>query len=363
MTSGQEQTPANAARQAVDWFVTHDAGALDARESAALVAWYKASPTNVKEFLGVAAIAREVCAASDPEHSVEALVARAQADRDGQVQPLWPRLLAAAGELPVRRWRISAVTIAALALASVALLLVWNLRLVPSVPARAESTALRFATRHGEQQIHRLADNSIIYLNTGTSATVQYTRTQRLVMLAAGQAAFEVSPDAGRPFHVIAGPAEATALGTKFEVRLTNDAAVVTVVEGRVAVEPVPMVSGQSPAPNQRSRLRFIEVGADQQVTVHPDEWPVTPAPVDARGATAWLHRQIAFNHEPLERVAAEFNRYASKPIEILTPKLKTLEVTGTFTTENSDEFLAFLRSLKGVRVEETATRIRVSQK
>jgi transmembrane sensor len=69
---------------------------------------------------------------------------------------------------------------------------------------------------------------------------------------------------------------------------------------------------------------------------------------------------QIAFDHEPLEKVAAEFNRYSPKPIEIATPGLQKLEIRGVFTTDDPDAFIAFLRSLKGVRVEVTETRIRV---
>ena len=82
---------------------------------------------------------------------------------------------------------------------------------------------------------------------------------------------------------------------------------------------------------------------------------------VDAQRTTAWLHRQIVFDHEPLERVAAEFNRYTQKPIEIATPALRNLQISGVFATDDTEAFIAFLRSLKGVRVEVTATRIRVS--
>ena len=77
---------------------------------------------------------------------------------------------------------------------------------------------------------------------------------------------------------------------------------------------------------------------------------------------TAWLRGEIMFENEPLERVAAEFNRYAPKPIEIATPALRSLQISGVFATDDTDAFIAFLRSLKGVRVEITATRIRVSQ-
>ena len=91
-------------------------------------------------------------------------------------------------------------------------------------------------------------------------------------------------------------------------------------------------------------------------------EWPATPVAVDAQSTTAWLRREIVFDHEPLERVAAEYNRYTAKPIEIATPALRNLQISGVFATDDTEAFIAFLRSLKGVRVEVTATQIRVSR-
>jgi ferric-dicitrate binding protein FerR (iron transport regulator) len=120
MISKEEQMRAAVAEQAVDWFLEHDERPLDTRESAALMGWYKASPINVEEFLGVAAIAHDLREAGpDSEHSVEALVAHARAaDDDGRVQPLWPRAFADVSDLRVRRWQTSAVAIAALGLVS-----------------------------------------------------------------------------------------------------------------------------------------------------------------------------------------------------------------------------------------------------
>jgi transmembrane sensor len=60
--------------------------------------------------------------------------------------------------------------------------------------------------------------------------------------------------------------------------------------------------------------------------------------------------------------VASEFNRYAPTPFEITTPALRALEISGVFATDDPQAFIAFLRSLDGVRVEVTATRIRVMQ-
>ena len=248
-----------------------------------------------------------------------------------------------------------------MALASLALFW-WNFRPVTREAAPA-AAALHFETRHGEQQTHRLADNSVLHLNTDTAVTVRYSPTQRFVVLISGEADFEVAHDPHRAFRVLAGPAEVVDLGTRFDVRRNADATVVTVVEGRVAVAPSHMPGKGGAGSSQSHPPRRVQLSANQQVSVAEGQWPATAITVDAQRATAWLHRQISFDHEPLERVAAEFNRYAPKPIEITAPALRTLEVSGVFSTDDPEEFLAFLRSLEGVRVEVTATRIRVSQK
>ena len=77
-----------------------------------------------------------------------------------------------------------------------------------------------------------------------------------------------------------------TVIGTKFDVRLQQKSTVVTVVQGRVAVGPPPLVQ----------------------------------------------------------------------------PALRALEISGVFATDDTEAFIAFLRSLDGVHVEVTATRIRVTQ-
>ena len=65
-----------------------------------------------------------------------------------------------------------------------------------------------------------LADNSVLHLNTDSSVTVRYSKTERLVTLTSGEAVFEVAHESGRAFRVLAGGAEVVALGTKFDVRL-----------------------------------------------------------------------------------------------------------------------------------------------
>jgi len=222
---------------------------------------------------------------------------------------------------------------------------------------------LHFATRHGELETERLADDSVLNLNTDSAVTVRFSRKERVVELTAGEAELEVTHDSERSLRVLAGPAEIVDLGTRFDVRLERDSTLVTVVEGRVDVGLRPTSARRGgPAVRDRAGFQTVELGANQQVTIAEGGWPATPLAVDAQRSTAWLHRQISFDHEPLGRVAREFNRYSAKPIEITTPALRNLEISGVFATDDIDAFIAFLRSLKGVQVEVTATRIRVSQ-
>ena len=360
MISNEEQVRAAIAEQAADWLVANDEG-LDARESAALAAWLKVSPVHVEEFLRVSMIARDLREArTDPEYSLETVLAQAQSDDDTPVRPLWPRVVAPVSGMSSRRWLTAAVAMAAVVGLSLGLPSLWRVRPVAPLPFGVGTTALHLETGHGEQLSRRLEDNSVVHLNTDSAVTIRFSKTQRLVTLTSGQAEFEVAHDPARAFRVFTGSAEVVAIGTQFDVRLEEDSTVVTVIEGRVAVGPSPMLEKRGTNPNDAPR--YVHVGADQQIRVTEAEWPATPISVDAQHTTAWLHREIVFDHEPLERVAAEFNRYAPKPIEIATPALQNLQISGAFATDDTDAFIAFLRTLKGVRVEVTATRIRVSQ-
>jgi len=360
MSATSERVRELITQEAADWFIANRAG-LTANESHTFEAWLKTSPVHVEEYLALSVIARDLReACADPHTSIDALIARARTAEDTAPKPLWQRVTSRLIGKSSDRWQNAAVAMAGIAALSLGLLALWKLPSLGHVSAPAAITALHFETRHGEQQTRRLADNSLLHLNTDSALTVRYTDKERVIELTSGEVAFEVVHLPDRPFRVFAGPAEIVDVGTNFDVRLQHESTVVTVVEGRVAVGQSSEAAGTNS--NQGNPPRFVQLSADQQVLVAQSEWPPKPVSVDARRTTAWLHRQIMFEREPLDRVAAEFNRYAPKPIEITTPALRTLEISGVFATDDSEAFIAFLRSLEGVRVQVTPTRILVSQ-
>lgn len=345
------------AEQAINWFVANRAG-LSAGEQKDFVAWLNASPIHVEEYLGLAGMAndlRDACATLAP--SIDSLVAHASGAPE-PIRRLWPRPTSSSDALS-SRWHRPTAGLAAAAMLSLVLFAWWDLRVAPRIPTPEAAVTLHFETRHGEQQTRRLADNSVLHLNTDSAVDISFSKSERIVMLTAGEADFEVIHDPKRPFRVFAGPAEMVDIGTQFDVRLEHGTTVVTVLEGRVAVGPSSMPHAGADS-SRELLVRFVELAANQQIRVAQGEWPAEPVAVDARHTASWLRRQISFDHEPLGRVAAEFNRYSTKPIEIDTPGLRDLQISGVFATDDIDGFVAFLRSLEGVHVEVTADRIRV---
>jgi len=338
------------AEAAAEWFIENRAG-LDPDQRSLFIAWLKASPVHVEEYLAVSALAQDMPAAcARGAESLDELVASARLDEHSTVRALRPYTGAAGRTVSPRRWQPLAVaaSISALGVGLLTLGHYWQ----PSHPSVAgDSTAWHVQTGHGQQRTYRLGDNSVIHLNTDTAVAIRLDSRERLVVLEAGEAAFEVNHDAARPFRVSAGSAQVVDLGTQFDVRLEPADTLVTVTEGRVNVE---LTSS-----NKRPTL---ELEAGQQVRVGDGDWPARPVLVDAQQTTAWLRHQIKFDNEPLARVTSEFNRYAPTPFEIVTPALQNMKISGVFATDDTKTFIAFLRTLPGIQVEVTPTRIRVSQ-
>src|ERR1700733_13419413 len=110
MNFDDERIRAAIAEQAGEWFVANEEGPMDARDSAALAAWLMTSPVHIGEFLGVSVVARDLKdARTNPEYSLEAILARASAEEGRPVQRLWPRVIEAVRETPSGRWFPAAV--------------------------------------------------------------------------------------------------------------------------------------------------------------------------------------------------------------------------------------------------------------
>jgi ferric-dicitrate binding protein FerR (iron transport regulator) len=101
------------AEQAGEWFVANEEGLMDTGDLAALAAWLRISTVHIEEFLGVSVVARDLKkACTDPEYSLEAILARASAEDGPPAQTIRPRVIEVVRESFSRRWFPVAAVIA-----------------------------------------------------------------------------------------------------------------------------------------------------------------------------------------------------------------------------------------------------------
>lgn len=351
MTSSEEAVRTAIAQQAGDWFVANETGHLSDAESAAFLAWLKASPIHIEEYLGVARIARHARAAlGEPQVPLEVFLVQALAD-DTSVVALEAAADAQKPRALEASWRVWQIAASVAALAVLAAGVLWWAH-----DGELLGLPRSYQTAHGEDGMRRLPDGSILRLDTDSAVTVRYSGRERVVEVDRGQAFFDVARDTRR-FRVTVNDAGAIAVGTRFDVYRQTGTTIVTVAEGQVAVyagEPPGLYSdGGIPTNVQR-------VKAGYQVRIDAGVMPTQPVPVDLDQTLAWLQHKIVFKHRPLGEVAAEFNRYAHIPLEIEESTLAVLPVSGNFDAGDTDSFIAFLEKLPGVAVDRTTQRIRI---
>jgi len=347
MTSRTDPGRVFIARQAADWFIANQGALPGQAERAAFVSWLRTSPVHVEEYLGMAVVASDLrLATSGSDETLESLLEMARADAAGHVVPVHlPRVREPSGQqfAPFRRWSLAAAAVAAFAV------IAWWSGAHWSGPQLQ-----RYATGRGEQSMQRLADGSVLHLNTDSGAEVMFDESGRDVHLVTGEAFFTVAHGDPRQFRVTAGDAEIVAVGTRFDVRVRRDSTLVTVVEGQVDV--------RTEARADAVAGRTMRVQEGYQLRIDDGVLPAQSERVDTGAAVAWLQHRIAFERQPLGEVADEFNRYGIVKFVIEDPGLRSLPVSGIFNAYDSNSFIAFLESLDHVRVERSPERIRVTR-
>jgi transmembrane sensor len=208
-----------------------------------------------------------------------------------------------------------------------------------------------YETPVGGRRTIRLADGSMVTLNTDTRIRVHYSKRRRDLRLERGEALFEVAKNPNRPFVVRDGKSEVRALGTVFTVREVGKGAGVTLLEGRVMIGPEPQLfRPQAPArpvvlyPGQMWRRQ------DQEVL------KLSRTALDA--ATAWKIGRVVMDNLPLAEAAAELNRYASPPIEIETENAARLPISGVFDAHDGRGFSRTVAAIYGLTVREEDGRL-----
>jgi len=198
-------------------------------------------------------------------------------------------------------------------------------------------TQTAYSTAIGGHEHLMLDDGSVLDLNTNTSVRVQFTATRRQIFLDHGEVLLAVAHDASRPLEVIAAGIVTRAVGTKFSVRLYDNAKVETVVtEGRVLVLREQRVLGLPTAPKPVARTlvageRVLVDGRTARIS------KLTTKEIDQ--TLQWTTGRITFHEEKLSDVVRELNRYNARQLVVLDSRAAGTRIGGGFDTSHADTY------------------------
>jgi transmembrane sensor len=215
------------------------------------------------------------------------------------------------------------------------------------------------STGYAEQKTVELADGTEVTLNANSRVLIDYTDRVRQVTLAQGEALFNVTKHQSRPFVVITGNRKVIALGTSFEVRREDSrdpSFTVTLIEGRVAIEPLaaPNLLPIKPA----DAITLLSPGQRLHFAANKPDALDAPA---IEKVTAWQHGQLIFEDTSIRDAAAEFNRYGKRRLRIDANVPDTLRVGGVFRIGDPESFARAMANAYQLRISESTGEINLT--
>ncbi|WP_445682710.1 FecR family protein [Radicibacter daui] len=182
-----------------------------------------------------------------------------------------------------------------------------------------------------------LEDGTIVSLNSDTAIRVHYTPERREIELLRGEAFFEVSHNAARPFIVEDNDLRARAVGTRYSVRAGsgNTTANVRVEEGLVEVQ-----HGDDHALLHAGQSASLEGNGTLAVET-----------TDVVNQTAWRTGKLVFSRRPLRSVLASLEKYRLGRIVLTDDQTGDQLVSGIFDLADTDQALRALAARLPIRV------------
>lgn len=347
---------------AADWLARRDTGAWSEPDQRALQAWLDARTTHRVAFLRLESAWREAgrlqaLAAGWPKGVLPPRgywAVRATADaqspeapRHGETPSMVPPDLRGLSFAPraqekAGRWgRMAAAAVAFVTIGSLA----WGSW---QLSGRQQAS---YASGIGEVKSVAMADGSTATLSSDSRLQVLMTRGERHIALVRGEAFFDVAHDTRRPFVVEAEGRRVRAVGTRFSVRRDADALRVVVTQGKVRLDSAPGADGHG------QPAAFLPVGS--VATADRNGVLVRSLSLaDAERYLEWRSGYLSFDDTPLSAVAAEFNRFNVRKLELADPAVADLRVGGNFRWDNANGFAGLLEQGFPVRVERRPDRI-----
>jgi transmembrane sensor len=240
------------------------------------------------------------------------------------------------------RWGLGLSSVAAAALA-----LIW----LPFSPAQTPGPQ-NYATQVAQIGELTLSDGTRVTLGPKTTLVEEFTAGERRVRLGGGEAFFQVTHNAARPFIIEAGESLVRVTGTKFDVNAAQTSLRVSVLEGSVEVISLKRATGRVARPHILKAGQRLEIAAAAPETATS---PVIELST-ARQPGAWREGRLVYDNVRLSDLVADVNRYYAPGVTFSDPEVGELRLTASFKVGEIPAFMRALDEVIPVRAQETAT-------
>ena len=192
-------------------------------------------------------------------------------------------------------------------------------------------------TATGEQRTLKLADGTLINLNTHSAIDVRFDEKRRLIVLQEGEMLVETGHNDARPFYVQTRDGSLRALGTRFIVKREDDATRLSVLQSAVAAQPQALHHEQIFSEGQQVLMRSDSLGPVLAVTSATD---------------AWTRGMLVVDNARLGDVVAELGRYRTGYLGV-DKNVADLRITGSFPLHDTTLALNALLPTLPVQIEQ----------
>ncbi len=213
-------------------------------------------------------------------------------------------------------------------------------------------------TLAGERKTVTLPDGSVVQMNAESTLTFpeKFTGKSREVILS-GESFFEIKKDSKRPFSIDTEQLRTTVLGTSFNIKANEGAAVeVTVATGRV------QVATRDEKENGESET--LIASPKQQIVWDGRSRKLFKKEVELESYLSWKEDVFFFENTPLQEVIRQLEKRYAVDLILIDDALLHCKITGKYKNEGLKNILEGLRFINGIEYHiETPKKITINGK
>ncbi len=224
-------------------------------------------------------------------------------------------------QLPQRTWLKRTGWVGGMVAAAAA---AW-LAFMPATVASPDTYSI--STKPGMRNVVKLPDGTRIEMNGGTAVTLD-RNNPRVATLDSGEARFQVTHHADRPFEVHVNGMTLRDVGTVFNVVRTAGFVDVAVAEGSVMFQP---------------NREAVSLNKGMALSMHDGQDQIELRHVNARAVGSWVEGRLDYRNIPMASVADDVARATGVKVR-LDGAMAARPFTGTLQTDRAPE--AVMKSL-----------------